>query len=1065
MSIRFEILGPMRVTAGGGEIAVRAARERTILAVLLLHANDLVPAQQLIEAVWQSRPLRAARTQLQGCVSRLRQQLTDAGGEPHLVLTDQTGYRLRATPSTLDTLEFRRLRAEARATAAAGRDCEARERYRAALALWRGPVLAGVDSELVRQAAGVLAEERAQALEERIQVELALGEDRELVGELTSLVREHPFREALHGALMLALYRVGRQADALAAYRRIEQVLHDDLGTEPGPDLQRLHRAMLARDPTLAARPAVSSPPAVSPAPTPHELPADVAGFTGRADAVAALDKLLPHEAGSRPGPVVIAAITGTAGVGKTALAVHWAHRVADRFPDGQLYLNLRGYASRAPLQPLEALVAMLRSLGVPVDQIPTDEAQAASLCRTLLADRRVLLVLDNAGSAEQVRPLLPGSPGCLVLVTSRDRLTGLVARDGAHRLQLDVLTTGEAGNLLRRLLGPQRVAAEPAAAAELAKACACLPLALRITAAHIAERPERTIAAHVAQLTTGDRLAALRADDDEASSVLVAFDLSYRSLASETARLFGLLGLVPGPDITPAAAAALAGGTSAEAGGQLRRLASAHLVEEHLEGRYTFHDLLRSYAGRLATSELSGPERDAATGRLLGYYLQAADAAAGLLYPEMLRLTAPATERVRELVDFGTPAQALAWLDDERANLIAAIGYAAGNRIGRAAWLLAECLRGYFWRGKHTVDWHAAATAALAAAEDAADLQAQAAGRRSLADLNLNLDRYDEAIEDYREAAELARRAGWGEGEAAVLTNLGMVFHYAGRLPEAAEHYSRALALERRGGRLDGQAVNSGNLGRVNHERGRLAEAREQIADALSMYRELRSVGGEADALTNLGEVCHDLGELDAAVDHLTRAGQLHERMGDSSGVASALVSLAAVLTDADRLAEAVEKAAAGERLASTIELRRIEARAWIVLAAIDLRRGQPERAQRLHRDALDRARETETRSTEIDALLGLAEVYGHTGRHGEAWEHAVQALDLAGEAGYRVAEGRALTTLAGLRYRQGRYDEARDHAERALRSHRETGHRPGETRTVTLLAKIDSVAASEDG
>jgi DNA-binding SARP family transcriptional activator len=1062
MTIRFVILGPMRVTAAGNEITIKAARERTILAVLLLRANDLVPAQHLIEAVWQARSLRDARTQLQGCLSRLRQQLTDAGGVPQLIATDQTGYRLRAAPSTLDLLEFRRLRDQARAAAAAGRGTDARDHYRAALALWRGGVLAGIDSEPVRQAAAVLDEEHVRVLEERIDTELALGSAAELVGELSSLVHEQPFREALHAALMRALHGAGRPADALAAYRRVRQILHEELGTEPGPELQNLHRAILTRDPGLtvpqsAPMPAVTPAPAASPAaPTPQELPPDVAGFTGRADTLATLDKLLPHEAADHPGPVTIAAITGTAGVGKTALAIHWAHRVADRFPDGQLYLNLHGYASRAPLQPQEALVAMLRSLGVPAGQIPAEEAQAASLFRTRLADRRVLLVLDNAGSAEQVRLLLPGSPGCLVLITSRDRLTGLVARDGAQRLLLEVLTAGEAGSLLSRLIGPDRVTAEPTEAAELADACAYLPLALRIAAAHVAERPDRTIAAHVTQLTTGDRLAALRADDDEASSVVAAFDLSYQALTTGAARLFRLLGLVPGPEVTPAAAAALTGGAVVDAARHLRRLASAHLVEEHIEARYTVHDLLRSYARRLATTELSGPEHDAATGRLLGYYLGAADAAARLLYPEMLRLTAPASGSGPVPVHFGRPAEALRWLDAERASLIAAIGYAADHGMGRTAWLLAECLRGYFWRSRHTVDWHAAATAALAAAEAEADLRAQAAGRRSLGDLHLNLERYDEAIEDYRTAAELARQAGWGEGEAALLTNLGMVFHHTGRLPDAAEHYARALELERRSGRLDGQAVNSGNLGQVNHELGYLSEARDQIGQALSMYEELRSVGGQADAMTNLGEICHELGLLDAAVDRLTRARSLHEGIGDNSGIATALIDLAAVLADAGRLAEAAEKASAGAELASTIESRRLEARAWNVLAAIELRRGRCPQALRLYQAALEVARDCDTRSTEIDGLLGLAGVHRLAGRHDDAYEQAVRALELARDAGYRVLEGQALTATAEIMFQQCRHAEADRYARQALANHRETGHRPGEARTLALLDQI---------
>jgi hypothetical protein len=391
-------------------------------------------------------------------------------------------------------------------------------------------------------------------------------------------------------------------------------------------------------------------------------LPADVTAFTGRRRQLEALDGLL--ESGADTTAVVISAIAGTAGVGKTGLAVHWAHRVRDRFPDGQLYVNLRGYAPTPPASPLEALAGVLRALGVAAEQVPVETEQAAGLYRTLLADKRMLVLLDNARDPDQVRPLLPGGPGSLVVVTSRHRLSGLVVKEGACRLTLDVLTPEEANQLLARLLGETRVHAEPAAAAELARACAHLPLALRIAAATLADRPQLSIAGYVAELGQGDRLGALAVDGDEQAAVRAAFDLSYAALAPGARRLFRLLGLVPGPEVTADAAAALTGTLPERAARLLDRLAAAHLIDQDTAGRFAFHDLLRLYAAERARHEDTGEERKAATRRLLDWYLHTVDAAARMLYPDKLRLPLPLAEAPRPATPFADHRGALAWCE-----------------------------------------------------------------------------------------------------------------------------------------------------------------------------------------------------------------------------------------------------------------------------------------------------------------------------------------------------------------------------------------------------------------
>jgi DNA-binding SARP family transcriptional activator len=564
--IRFDVLGTLRVHTEAREVAIRAVRERTVLAMLLLHLGESVTVQRLVDAVWDENPPRNARNQLHGCVSRLRKQLA-AGIDSQIIVTAPDGYRIDVDVPAVDVSRFRQLRGEARIAVTKGDYRGAGDKYLSALRLWRGAVLSDVESQAVQRIATSLEEERAQALEERIEIDLALGGAGDLVAELTTLTAQFPYRERVHRALMLALYRAGRQADALAAYRHARELLREELGIEPGSGLQRLHQAILNRDPALDAA-AVAAAPVV----VPRQLPSDVAGFTGRTDALKALDELLGGR--SEPaGPVVISAIAGTAGVGKTALAVHWGHRVAGRFPDGQLYVNLRGFdPGGAPMEPATAVRGLLDGLQVPPERVPASVDAQVSLYRSLLAERRMLVVLDNARDAEQVRPLLPGSPACLVLVTSRRRLSGLVASDGAVPLPIDVLPAGEARALLAARLGEQRLAAEPDAAAGLVSACAGLPLALAIVAARAATRPGFPLSVIGEEVRAAGAGLEPWAGPDAVTDLRAVFSWSYDALDPAAARLFRLLGLHPGPDLAVPAAASLLGSPVAEA----RRLLAA---------------------------------------------------------------------------------------------------------------------------------------------------------------------------------------------------------------------------------------------------------------------------------------------------------------------------------------------------------------------------------------------------------------------------------------------------------------------------------------------------------
>jgi DNA-binding SARP family transcriptional activator len=1015
--------------------------------MLLLHVNNSVSVERLIDATWDKERPQTARNQVQRCIHRLRERLSDAGLP--VIVTEPAGYRAEIDPKDLDLLEFRRLVGEARAAAASGRRSEAVEKYRAALALWRGPAFADVDSDLVRRAAMALDEERAQATEECIATELANGGAGELVAELTDLVARHPHREGLHRALMLALYRAGRQGEALVAYRRLRRLLHDDLGIEPGDDTQELHRAILNRDSGLeAARPTPSS---LQP-PTPRELPADVVGFTGRADALKALDELLPN--GNVTAPVVISAIAGTAGVGKTALAVHWAHRVADRFPHGQLYLNLRGYAAGAPLRPIEALSTLLRSLGVPSEQIPAEEAEASARYRTLLADRGVLVVLDNARSADQVRLLLPGSPGCLALVTSRDRLAGLVARDGARRLTLDVLTVDEACRLVTHLLGVERVQAEPEAVAELAHACAYLPLALRIATAIVQEHPSRHVNRLAADLAAGSRLDALEIPDDEASAVRAAFDLSYRGIPEPAQRMFRLLGLVPGPDVTSPAAAALADVSQDEARRLLGRLASAHLVNEHAPSRYTFHDLLREYAQDCTMHEDNEDQHADAVERLLGWYHQAADAAADMLYPADTTLRHPANDARERTAAFAHRGQALSWLDAERSNLVAGITHAAKHGPRATAVLLADLLRPYLWNGMHSLDGLAIGRASLAAAQSGGSHHDQASAQHTLADAYLMRGDHQEAAEWYRQASALARRAGWHRGEAAAENNLATVCMDWGEVRAADRHLTRALALNRRFGDHGLVAFNLGNLGYVRCDLGDISSAVSLWNDTLAIFRRLGNTRGIGTVLANLGRANRILGLLDQALDCLARALPLLREVGDRGGESYALRIQAAVHHDTGRYHEGLEYAnLAMSRVRDTGD-RRLESDVWSVMAALRLSLGDHNDAVTCYERAHDIARPVPFQRTV--ALLGLGAARTGLGQYEQASVQASQALEAARKIGYRVLEGQALTLLAEIQLRDGLPDEADRLAGQALDSHRGTGHRLGEARTLVVRGRI---------
>ncbi|PTA46510.1 AfsR/SARP family transcriptional regulator [Micromonospora sp. RP3T] len=901
--MRWSLLGPVQVTAGGRVLPIDRPQQRAVLALLLLNAGRLVPLGQLVSALWGDDPPASARTQVQVCVSRIRAALRDAGAAD-LLATQGGGYRLTVRGTELDLAEFTAAVERARAEETAGRRAEAARLLRDGLALWRGPALAGAAGVFVDDAVAGLDEQRLLAYERLAAVELGLGRFAATARVLRPLVVEHPLREPLVAGYLLALAGCGQRAAALRVFAETRRQLVDELGVEPGPELSGAHlRVLRGETPAGPAPEPVPAPPA---GPPPAQLPGDPAWFTGRTAALRRLDALLPAEpsgatpdGGERaPGrAVVISAIAGTAGVGKTTLAVHWAHRVAHRYPDGQLYVNLRGFdLDGRAVPPGEALRGFLEALHVSPQRVPTDLAGQAALFRTLLADRRVLVLLDNARDDEQVRPLLPGSRGSLVVVTSRNRLTGLVVSDGAHPVTLDLLPPAEARELLAGRLGRGRAGRDPTALDEIVGRCAGLPLALAVVAARAVGQPDVPLAALATELrdTDPDRLTAL-ATGDPATDVRAVFSWSYRALDADSARLFRLLGLHPGPDAGRAAVASLAGLPPARVGPLLAGLTRANLLTERAAGRYAMHDLLRAYASELCHDTDPAAEREAARRRLFDHYLHASHAADHLLDPYRLARPAalPPPDPGVTVGDRPEHAWATAWFAAEHHVLLACVEQAASIGLDRHAWTLAAALTTYLDRSGHWPELAAAQRTALAAAVRRDDLAGQALAHRGLAIACTWSGEHEAAHRHYRRDLELYHELGDDTGRAHTHLGVSWVLARQGRLRAALDETRLALDLYRAADYRVGQAKALNNLGWMHARLDEPGPALRCCRAALRLHEKNGDRHGAALTWDSLGYVRHGLGDHDRAADCYRRALALHRELGDRYDEAEVLDNL----------------------------------------------------------------------------------------------------------------------------------------------------------------------------
>jgi DNA-binding SARP family transcriptional activator len=913
--VEFGLLGPLLVRVGRKPVRVSAGKQRVLLATLLVHANQVVAVDDLAETVWDGSPPESARVTLQNYVKRLRQALGPAGHQR--IATRPAGYLIEAAIEELDLTRFGQLQAAGRAAAQAGAWDNASAQLSEALLLWRGPPLADVPSRLLTRAeVPRLAEMRLDALEARIDADLHIGRHREVIAELQSLVGAEPLRERLHELLMLALYRSGQRAAALDAYRRAWRQLVDQVGIEPGPGLRELNQRILRSDPALQpAPPAPSAPaPRLAPAgtsqagpaaPRPAMLPAAVSGFTGRARELESLSAMLAHSSdpswhpdpghpGAASAPVVITAIAGTAGVGKTALAVHWARQAAGQFPDGQLYVNLRGFGPSAdPLPPAEALREFLDALHVPAAQVPVGLEARQALYRDLLAGQRVLILLDNARDPAQVRPLLPGTPGALVLITSRSELTGLIAADGARPLTLDVLTDTEAHQLITERIGAARVAAEPAAADELIELCARLPLALAITAARAAAQPCFPLAALAAELRDARcRLDALSTGED-ATDVRAVLSWSYQNLPPPAARLFRLLAIHPGPDITAPAAASLAALTLPEARAQLRELTRCHLLAEPAPGRYVCHDLLRAYATERAQAQDAESERHAALSRTLDHYLHTARSAAMLLNAHRGPISPPPAAPGTTPETLDGHGEALTWFTAEHQVLLSVISEAGRAGFDVHAWQLPWAMVDYFnWQG-HWDDLAATQQSALAAALRLGDTAAQADMHRAIGQARFGLRSWNDAHAHLSRALCLYEDLGDRTGQARTHIGLGHVLDRMGRYRDALGHARQALNLFEETSQRAGQGRALNNMGWYHARLGDYRQALVRSRRALGLQREVGDRCGEAHTWDSLGYAHQHLGHYAKAARCYQQAIGLYVDLGDRHGQAETLTHL----------------------------------------------------------------------------------------------------------------------------------------------------------------------------
>jgi tetratricopeptide (TPR) repeat protein len=1025
------VLGPVAVRVSD-EVHEPSGLPAAVLGALALAGPEGLPDSDVVAATWSERAHDVSRSMFGVAVHRTRRWLAETAGDRLRIDRRATGYVL--VGGRVDAHRFLHACAEA-----ADVPDERRAGLLAdALRLWRGTPLTGIEP---RGPVSVLVQRLVRAQRDAVidygRVSIRLGRPAAAAEALLPVAEREPLDEVVHAVLIEALAAEGRRTEALHRYDLVRRRLADELGVDPGP---------LLGETFLRVVRAESDPPATATSIVPAQLPPDVTGFTGRSTELSDMDRAVADRVANGSAIVVI---TGIGGVGKTALAVHWAHRAAPGFPDGQLYADLRGYGDRRPVPPLVALGRFLRALGVPGREIPDDTDEAAALYRSVLAHRRAIVVLDNAAGTDQVRPLLPGAGGSVALITGRRRFDGLVVREAARRIALDGLAPAESLRLLASA-GDGRIGADRAAAAELAALCGHLPLALRIAAADLAAQPHRTVATHVTALR-GDRLTGLAIDDDPDLSVRATFALSYQRLTNADRRLFRLLSVVPGADVDTAAVAVLTG--TADVADGLARLVDAQLLRRQ-DGRFSFHDLIGEYARERARDDEDPTVTAAARTRLFGWYAATALVANNILHKAAIRMPVPADAPAG--MPLADADAARRWLEAEFANLCAVVQDAAEHGPYEIAWWLADTLDGYCYFNGLATERRTNNELAMQAAAKADDRLGTAAATLNLAH-STSMSHgatADQTVDLYTAAATAAHDSGWVDGELHALDGLASVFTFGGRPAEAVELFDRVIERSRESGLVVNEILAIGNLGVTYEVLGRLDAALACQREHVERFRELGKPANVMYALANLSSVQHNLGRLTDARHSAREARELAERH-QLPPPGSATDTLIRTYLDLGLLDEATTEAEALLIRATQAGNDYQRDNAHCALGDAALRRRRWRDALRHYRLVAESANAGWFVTSSV-AGVGMALASSGLGRHDEALGHARQALATADRVACRLEEAGALTALAVAHHGRGDHDEAATHAERAVDILSASGARLRAARALDVLAVV---------
>jgi DNA-binding SARP family transcriptional activator/uncharacterized protein HemY len=1081
-NMEFRILGPLEVEADGHLLNLGGPQQRAVLALLLLNISRVVPVDQLAEEIWPGWPHERAFGPLRTCITHLRKALEPERKRsvpPKVLITQAPGYLLRVQPEQLDSWRFERLLQEGRSSLRINDPTTAAAKLQGALWLWRGSVLIDLARYQFTEGERIRMDElRLTALETRIEADLALGRHAMLIGELEALIRQQPLRERLYELLMIALYRSGQQNEALRVYRDIRESLREELGIDPNEHLQYLESAILNHDPELDRTPpapddlklelAQSKTPTASGTPVAEtvsaytsadvfQLPPDINDFTGRERILEKVRGLFEEERVDGTTAGVVVAIAGKAGVGKTALAVRAAHQLRARYPDGQLYIDLRGVEAH-PVESGKVLGACLRALGVKGGAIPASPEERAKLYRGRLADRRILVVLDNAAGETQVRPLLPGSATCATLITSRARLV----LEGATTIDLDVLEPDQAVELLAKIAGSRRVAAEPEDARTIARLCGYLPLAVRIAGSKLATKRHWRLA-KLARRFSDERRGL---DDYEVGDLEVrgSFMLSYRGLEADEQRTFRLLGLLEAPHFPAWVAAAFLDEELADA----EDLAE-HLVDEQLlevagtdtsgETRYRFHDLLRKFARDRLGEEEPEASRKNALERVLGGYLTLASAADFHLQPGALSVARGIGRRWRE----GDPnftndiiGDPLSWFTAERTSLVTAVQQACQAGFWELAWELAGTLPTFFELRTHWGDWQYTHELALEAARRAGNQRGEAFTIRNLGRAYWEQDRWDDAVACFEECLPVFRNLGDRHGEARTLYNLGYVDWDHGRWDEAVASFEQCLEIYREFGDRRGEAIVLRSLGDVHRDQSRWEDAVVCFQSSLGIFREFGDRRWEAIALRSLGDVYRDQSRWDEAITCFEQCLPVFREFGDSHGEARTIRSLGRAYRERDRWDDAVNSFEQSLRIFRELGDRRWEARTLRSLGRVQRDQCHWDDAITSLERCLPVFRELGDPHGEARTLRSLGEVYRDQSRWEEAIAYFEKALVVFRDFGDRRWEAMTLRSLGDVYRNQSRWEEASGCFERCSTVFGDLGDRRWQAITLHSLGDL---------